>query len=205
LSVQGGFGMLRAMRVRPIGAWILGVSALAGSGCAYGEVRQVVRAQFASELDCPEVVVKRRDAWYGREGHQFKVTGCGVVRSYTCEQIDGRVSYDEPACTWVEGDIDAPKMMAPKPEEALPEEELPPLEEAPLEETPAEDPKPKSKAKPKLEDPTIDETGEPIDAAPTEPAEEGAGGGAAKPEAAPKSSASGQIGGGIKLGGTKKK
>jgi hypothetical protein len=218
--------MLRAMRFGPFVIWLLGIGALASSGCAYGEVKQVMRAQFASELDCPEVSVKRRDAWYGREEHQFKVTGCGVVRTYTCEKIDERVSYDEPACTWVEGDIDTPKLMVVKPEQALPEEE-PPMEPMP-EEAPAEEPK-SHKAKPKLEDPTVDETGESLDTPPAEPSDEAAGGDEAKPEpepaapkpaapkpaapkttapksAAPKAGASGRVGGGIKLGGgTKKK
>jgi hypothetical protein len=103
--------MLRAMSVRPIVVFALGFGVFAAFGCAYGEVRQVVRAQFASELDCPEVFITKRDAWYQYESpNQFKVSGCGVMRTYTCPVYEGRVSYDEPACTWVEGDADAPKM-----------------------------------------------------------------------------------------------
>src|SRR5262245_11896619 len=154
--------MLRAMQFRPLVLWLLGIGALAGAGCAYGDVRQVVRAQFASELDCPEVQLKRRDAWYGREGHQFKVTGCGVVRTYTCEDVDSRVSYDEPACTWVNGDIDAPQLMKPPAEEQpLDESEGLEAEPPPADEPPADEPK--SKTKPKLEDPTLDEEGAPLD------------------------------------------
>jgi hypothetical protein len=71
----------------------------------------VIRAQFAAELSCPEVTLKKRDTWYVYDGpDQYKVTGCGVIRTYTCPAGDGMASYDEPACTWVEGDADAPQM-----------------------------------------------------------------------------------------------
>ena len=134
-------------------------------GCAYGEVRQVVRAQFASELDCPEVQIQRRNAWYGYDtGNQFKVSGCGVMRTYTCNDPDGRVSYDEPACTWVEGDADAPKIAAPRPEdealdEASPDESAPlepaaeePAESDPFEES-AEEPEAAAEPEPEAETP----------------------------------------------------
>jgi hypothetical protein len=82
------------------------------SGCAYGNVRQVLRAQFASEVGCSEVTFKKRDFWYVSDNpHQYKISGCGVMRTYTCTQEDaeGLISYDEPACKWEEGDADAPK------------------------------------------------------------------------------------------------
>jgi hypothetical protein len=82
------------------------------SGCAYGNVRQVLRAQFASEVGCSEVTLKKRDFWYVSDNpHQYKISGCGVMRTYTCAQEDaeGLISYDEPACKWEEGDADAPK------------------------------------------------------------------------------------------------
>jgi hypothetical protein len=106
--------MLRAMQIRGLLVVSLACSALPvlSGGCAYGEVRQVIRAQFASDVGCTDVKLKRRDAWYAAENpHQYKIVGCGVTRSYTCtnEQAEGLVSYDEPACTWVEGDADAPK------------------------------------------------------------------------------------------------
>jgi hypothetical protein len=139
--------MLRAMSFRSRSSIVvLGLlgSALA-CGCAYGEVRQVVRAQFASELDCPEVQITKRSAWYGYDtGNQFKVSGCGVMRTYTCNDPDGRVSYDEPACTWVAGDADAPKMATPQPEDPAMDEPMPepePAAHAPAtEEEPATDP-----------------------------------------------------------------
>jgi hypothetical protein len=102
--------MLRAMRVSPNRMMVLVVlGVVAASGCAYGEVRQVIRAQFASEFDCPEVQLRKRDTWYAQENpNQFKVIGCGKVRTYTCDKEVGLVSYDSPACKFVEGDADAP-------------------------------------------------------------------------------------------------
>lgn len=80
-------------------------------GCAYGYTRQIVRAQFAAELDCPEVKMVRRPLWYVREGARYyKVSGCGVLRTYKCPGEDSLTSYDESPCTWTEGDIDAPKI-----------------------------------------------------------------------------------------------
>ena len=160
--------MLRAMSFRS-GSTVAVFGLLGASvvgGCAYGEVRQVVRAQFASELDCPEVQIKRRDAWYGYDTvNQFKVSGCGVMRTYTCNDPDGRVSYDEPACTWVAGDADAPKMAAPMPEDGAMDEPMPELEPEPAtdgepsgEDEPATDPfeesaEPEAEAEPEPEAP----------------------------------------------------
>jgi hypothetical protein len=88
-------------------------------GCAYGEVRQVIRAQFASELNCSDVLIKRRDSWYAYEGpDQYKVMGCGEVRTYTCAPHQGLTSYDKPACPWVKGDADAPTHTADASEDA---------------------------------------------------------------------------------------
>ena len=102
--------MLRAMQTRASSFVLLGCTL--GSlfaGCAYGEVRQVIRAQFASELNCREVELRRRDSWYAFEGpDQYKVIGCGETRTYTCPKNEGLVSYGKPACTWVKGDADAP-------------------------------------------------------------------------------------------------
>ena len=105
------------MRVRAssIGS-VFGAGLLLLGGCAYGEVRQVVRAHFASEFDCPEVMLKKRELWYSYEGpDQFKAMGCGHVRTYTCPD-KGMISYDDDVCTFVEGDADAPKPVAMTPE-----------------------------------------------------------------------------------------
>jgi hypothetical protein len=124
--------MLRAMRVSPNRMMVLMVLGVAAtSGCAYGEVRQVIRAQFASEFNCPEVQLRKRDSWYAQDNpNQFKVTGCGKVRTYTCDKEVGLVSYDSPACKFVEGDADAPgadKANQPSPAtEEMPNDEAAP-------------------------------------------------------------------------------
>ena len=103
--------MLRAMPVRKPVLCACALACAALAGCAYGEVRQVIRAQFAKELSCPEVTLRKRDVWYSYEGpDQYKVSGCGVIRTYSCPDGDGMASYDEPACTWVAGDADAPQL-----------------------------------------------------------------------------------------------
>jgi hypothetical protein len=124
--------MLRAMQVSPNRILVLVVlGVLAASGCAYGEVRQVIRAQFASDYNCPEVQLRKRDTWYAQDNpNQFKVTGCGKVRTYTCDQDVGLVSYDKPACKWVEGDADAPGAANAEPNnpatESMPEQNAAP-------------------------------------------------------------------------------
>lgn len=120
--------MLRAMQLRRLplvsvvfksALPVLGIAlAASSSGCAYGGVRQVIRAQFASDTGCSTVTLKKRDFWYISDNpHQYKVSGCGVMRTYTCtqEDADGLVSYDEPACKWEEGDADAPKPKSHEP------------------------------------------------------------------------------------------
>lgn len=137
--------MLRAMQLRRlplvlfkssvsrqvIAAGITGL-ALATSGCAYGSVRQVLRAQFASEVGCSEVTIKKRDFWYVSDNpHQYKISGCGVMRTYTCTQDDaeGLISYDEPACKWEEGDADAPKPKTSAPADPMDEGADEPMDE----------------------------------------------------------------------------
>jgi len=124
--------MLRAMQLRrlplvsvvfkavlPVAGMSLAIAlAASSSGCAYGGVRQVLRAQFASDTGCSAVTIKKRDFWYVADNpHQYKIFGCGVMRTYTCtkEDAEGLISYDEPACKWEEGDSDAPKAKAPAP------------------------------------------------------------------------------------------
>ena len=117
--------MLRAMQLRRLplvsvvfksALPVLGLALVASSsGCAYGSVRQVLRAQFASDTGCSAVTLKKRDFWYVSDNpHQYKISGCGVMRTYTCtkEDAEGLISYDEPACKWEEGDADAPKPKA---------------------------------------------------------------------------------------------
>jgi hypothetical protein len=123
--------MLRAMQLRRLPLVIFKSQVVAGvavatlvSGCAYGNVRQVLRAQFASDLDCSDVTIKKRDFWYVSDNpHQYKISGCGVMRTYTCTKDDaeGLISYDEPACKWEEGDADAPKFKARPADEPMDE------------------------------------------------------------------------------------
>jgi hypothetical protein len=139
--------MLRAMQLRrlplvifksgvsrqALSVGIAGIALASLSGCAYGSVRQVLRAQFASEVGCSDVTIKKRDFWYISDNpHQYKISGCGVMRTYTCasEDADGLVSYDEPACKWEEGDADAPK---PK-TQAMPEGMDEGMDEEPMDE-----------------------------------------------------------------------
>jgi hypothetical protein len=116
LRDANGVGMLRVVRrLVPIGCWVLAVA----SGCAYGEVRQVVRAQFASDVDCGDVQVEKKGLHYAPdEGNEerYKVTGCGVERTYTCPKDAGLVSYGDATCTWVLGDSDRPQAAETKPE-----------------------------------------------------------------------------------------
>lgn len=90
-----------------LGLWAI----VAGAGCAYGEVRHVVRAQFASDVDCGDVLVEKKGFAYQPDAgdhERYKVTGCGVERTYTCPRDAGLVSYGEATCTWVLGDPDRP-------------------------------------------------------------------------------------------------
>jgi hypothetical protein len=198
--------MLRAMSQRPLLVVAFCVAVFAGFGCAYGEIRQVVRAQFASELDCPEVFIIKRDAWYQYENpNQFKVTGCGVMRTYTCPpEATGRVSYDEPQCTWVEGDADAPKMAEPKPEDgAFDESEgLEPLDEGAPDD--ATEPEPPAADDAADEDSEADDDGLGPEADVDADAE-----GSTSVKPAPKKAngggASGQAGGSLRIGPSKKK
>jgi hypothetical protein len=193
--------MLRAMLLRVV---VLGCAGLLG--CAYGEVRQVVRAQFAAELNCPEVLIQKRDVWYMYDSpDQYKVSGCGVMRTYTCPaDEDGLVSYDEPACTWVAGDADAPAAPKPMVLEDDPLAEPEPLQDEPTDAEPepahkkpeAKEHKPEPKpaeAKPEPQ-PEVEKP----DATP-----EGA-----KPEAKPEpkpAKAKGGLKAGVKIGGSGKK
>jgi hypothetical protein len=197
--------MLRAMLQRAIVVFALFSAVSAGFGCAYGEVRQVVRAQFASELNCPEVFITKRDAWYQYDSpNQFKVSGCGVMRTYTCPVDEGTVSYDKPACTWVEGDADAPKLKA-RDAEGNVLEESEQLDDQPAEPAPGDEP-----AEP--EDPYGDDTsggGSDADEGDSDSDldadAESSGSTSVKPAAKKGGGASGQASGGVGIGVGKKR
>lgn len=104
--------MLRPMRAS-CGLVGLALVAVVNGGCAYGELTQVLRTEVASEVDCPELEIEKKGLAYldeDPESDQFKVSGCGVLRTYTCPQKDGLVKYGKLPCTFVEGDPDQPDM-----------------------------------------------------------------------------------------------
>ena len=87
---------------------------LCTGGCAYGELRHVLRAQIASETDCTEVSVTKSPAFLpGYKEHQYVVKGCGVERIYTCQE-GGLTKYGHAPCTYVDSGA-AAKPPAPPP------------------------------------------------------------------------------------------
>jgi hypothetical protein len=83
-------------------------------GCAYGEMRQVLRAQVASEANCPELQVSKVPAYAeGYAENQYKVLGCGIDRVYTCNDTGGLVKFGNADCKYV-------AKAAPKPAAAPP-------------------------------------------------------------------------------------
>jgi hypothetical protein len=88
-------------------------SALFSTGCAYGELQQVLRAEVASEADCAEVVVQKSSPYApGYKDNQYTVRGCKVDRIYTCRN-QGMVAYGHADCTYVAGGTAAPAAAAP--------------------------------------------------------------------------------------------
>lgn len=132
--------MLRAMSNRPTRTFALFMTLaplLVLSACAYGELKQVLRAQVAAEASCPDVTVESASAYApGFKPGQYHVKGCSVDRIYDCPADSGLVSYGSAPCTFK--DAKAPAAAAPAPEPA-PLEEPAPLDEpdAPLD-APAE-------------------------------------------------------------------
>lgn len=85
-------------------------------GCAYGEMRQVLRAQVATEADCPDLVVQKASPYsQGYQPNQYVVRGCGVDRLYTCKEDDGLVKFGSADCTYTKRGVPA---AAPTPEPA---------------------------------------------------------------------------------------
>ena len=130
------FGMLRAMsNRRPVTRTFALLITLAApllvlGGCAYGELKQVLRAQVAAEASCPDVTVESASAYQpGFKPGQYHVKGCSVDRIYDCPADSGLVSYGSAPCTFKD---------AKAPAAAAPAAEPPPLDEpAPLEDTEA--------------------------------------------------------------------
>jgi hypothetical protein len=84
--------------------------------CAYGEMRQVLRAEVASEANCPDLKVTKVPAYAeGYTENQFKVTGCGIDRVYTCDEKAGLVKFGSADCKYVAGGPKAAPAAAPAP------------------------------------------------------------------------------------------
>jgi hypothetical protein len=110
-----------------------GLLAVGLSGCAYGELRQVLRAQVASETNCGDVTVESSSVFApGHKPNQFRVRGCGVDRTYDCPKSEGLVSYGAKVCTYVDSKSIKPPEPAPAPGE-------PGMAEPPMDEPPAGD------------------------------------------------------------------
>lgn len=78
-------------------AAIVFLSTLA-TGCVYGDLKQVLRSQVASETGCASVKVSQRQEYTGAEAGQYTVEACGEKRRYTCPTEGGLYDYDEPIC-----------------------------------------------------------------------------------------------------------
>lgn len=103
------------------GAQAVVLLTVALTGCAYGEMRQVLRTSLAAQHDCPAIAVQPRNPLHERDLHpqfnnQYIVEGCGLQRTYTCPDTTGLVEYGtETQCTFVEGNANDPNFEAPEP------------------------------------------------------------------------------------------
>lgn len=105
------------------------------AGCAYGELKQVLRAQVAAETNCGDVSVESTPLYTpGYAPGQYRVKGCGIDRTYLCPKQDGLVSYDDTPCKPVAAAAATPAAPAAESDPALDE----PLADESLEETTAE-------------------------------------------------------------------
>jgi hypothetical protein len=107
----------------------LALLVLNSGGCAYGELRHVLRSQVAAETNCPEIAVVKSPPYQpGYKEHQYLVKGCGIDRIYNCRK-EGLTKYGHAECTYVEGSstFKPPAAAAPGPSLDEPAE-LSPLE-----------------------------------------------------------------------------
>jgi hypothetical protein len=107
-ATHSPFGMLRNMspsvasllrRAAPAAVF----SSLLLTGCVYGEMPQVLRAQVASEAKCSEIEVRQAPAYTpGNAPNQYIVKGCGMDRVYTCNgDKGGLVKFGSADCSFV--------------------------------------------------------------------------------------------------------
>jgi hypothetical protein len=108
------------------------LSLLVLGGCAYGELKQVLRAQVAAETNCGDVTVESTPIYMpGYKPGQYRVKGCGVDRTYECPKEDGLVAYGDKLCKAVEAKAPA-AAPAPVGDPAL--DEADPALDAPMDE-----------------------------------------------------------------------
>lgn len=89
---------------------------LAAGGCAYGELKQVLRAQVASETNCGDVTVENSSVYApGHKPNQYRVRGCGLDRTYDCPEQKGLVSYGAKVCSYTDAKSVKPPEAAPPP------------------------------------------------------------------------------------------
>jgi len=117
----------------------LGPTLFGLGGCAYGQLKQVLRAQVAAETDCGDVTIESSPLFQpGYQPNQYRVRGCGIDRTYNCPRREGLVSYSDKSCTYV----DTKSIKPPDPMPSASSDPDPALEE-PLEpEPPADEPPP---------------------------------------------------------------
>jgi hypothetical protein len=107
-----GFSMARARGMRSAWASALVVAPVLWAGCAYGELKQVLRAQVASELHCSAVTIEDSPLYQpGYNAGQYLVKGCGIDRTYNCPTKEGLISYGAKPCTY----LDSKAMKPPEP------------------------------------------------------------------------------------------
>jgi hypothetical protein len=81
---------------------VIALLVLSSAGCAYGELRQVLRAQIASEADCPDIVLTKFSPYApGYKPDTYAAKGCNVDRIYTCKD-EGMVKFGHAPCTYVD-------------------------------------------------------------------------------------------------------
>lgn len=83
--------------------WAVGLTGLValgflGTGCVYGDLKQVLRTQVAAETDCDYVTIQKVHEYTGAPPGQYKTLGCGETRIYQCPPADELFSYDDEIC-----------------------------------------------------------------------------------------------------------
>jgi hypothetical protein len=116
---------------------------LLASGCAYGNLKQVLRAQVAAETSCGDVTIETTPMYQpGHKPNQYRVKGCGLDRTYNCPKEDGLVSYDDDKiCSYVDTkSIKMPEAQSAPAEAPMMDEPMDePMDDSPAEPAPLED------------------------------------------------------------------